>query len=269
MGKGRLYTPLQDDIGSILKCEVVSIDSASPFAEHGKTFSMSTARVRPTPSPPKRTLAPISPAPYTPQSANRFTALTYNLLADLYATVGLISFSQTLALVSPHAGAETPANRVIPRSVDNAWAPWLYHNANNGFRLLISTLLRPFMRHSCCSCGSCNSVLHGMWIECASGRRWMQQVGHGRSDDIYVGVEVQAEQFSYCQPWMLAWGYRKQNLIAELVSYNADIMCLQVCYISAPYSKPMPMVHSLPGETQLSVAGQQGLPHCFACALGG
>ena len=39
---------------------------------------------------------------------------------------------------------------------------------------------------------------------------------------------VQAEQFSYCQPWMLAWGYRKQNLIAELVSYNADIMCLQV-----------------------------------------
>ena len=39
---------------------------------------------------------------------------------------------------------------------------------------------------------------------------------------------VQAEQFSYCQPWMLAWGYRKQNLVAELVSYNADIMCLQV-----------------------------------------
>lgn len=42
---------------------------------------------------------------------------------------------------------------------------------------------------------------------------------------------VQAEQFSYCQPWMLAWGYRKQNLVAELVSYNADIMCLQVCCI--------------------------------------
>lgn len=40
---------------------------------------------------------------------------------------------------------------------------------------------------------------------------------------------LQAEQFSYCQPWMLAWGYRKQNLIAELVAYNADVMCLQVC----------------------------------------
>ena len=39
---------------------------------------------------------------------------------------------------------------------------------------------------------------------------------------------VQAEQFSYCQPWMLAWGYRKQNLLKELLNYDADIMCLQV-----------------------------------------
>lgn len=28
---------------------------------------------------------------------------------------------------------------------------------------------------------------------------------------------------------MLAWGYRKQNLLKELLNYNADIMCLQVC----------------------------------------
>ncbi len=39
---------------------------------------------------------------------------------------------------------------------------------------------------------------------------------------------MQAEQFSYCQPWMLAWGYRKQNLLKELLNYDADIMCLQV-----------------------------------------
>ena len=37
----------------------------------------------------------------------------------------------------------------------------------------------------------------------------------------------QAEQFSYCQPWMLAWGYRKQNLLKELLAYHADILCLQ------------------------------------------
>lgn len=41
-------------------------------------------------------------------------------------------------------------------------------------------------------------------------------------------LAAQAEQFSYCQPWMLAWGYRKQNLLKELLNYNADIMCLQV-----------------------------------------
>ena len=87
VGKGRLYTPIQDDIGSILKCEVVSIDAAVPFSEHGKTFSLSTQRVRPTPSPPKRALAPVNPAPWNVQSTGRFTALTYNLLADLYATV--------------------------------------------------------------------------------------------------------------------------------------------------------------------------------------
>jgi hypothetical protein len=87
VGKGRLYTPVQDDIGSILKCEVVSIDAASPFSEHGKTFSMPTSRVRPTPSPPKRALLPVTPAPWNAKAADRFTALTYNLLADLYATV--------------------------------------------------------------------------------------------------------------------------------------------------------------------------------------
>jgi hypothetical protein len=41
-------------------------------------------------------------------------------------------------------------------------------------------------------------------------------------------LAAQAEQFSYCQSWMLAWGYRKQNLLKELLNYNADIMCLQV-----------------------------------------
>lgn len=33
-----------------------------------------------------------------------------------------------------------------------------------------------------------------------------------------------------CQPWLLGWGYRRQNLLSELVRYNADIMCLQACH---------------------------------------
>ena len=137
VGKGRLYTPLQDDIGSILKCEVVSIDSASPFAEHGKTFSMSTARVRPTPSPPKRTLAPISPAPYTPQSANRFTALTYNLLADLYATVGLLSFVRTLALLFPAYGSFNACQETHMRLRGSSLGSRASYHAAQGLRHLV------------------------------------------------------------------------------------------------------------------------------------
>ena len=49
----------------------------------------------------------------------------------------------------------------------------------------------------------------------------------------------QAEQFSYCQPWMLAWDYRKQNLVKELLNYNADIMCLQVRLMSK-WHRPSP-----------------------------
>ena len=177
MGKGRLYTPIQDDIGSILKCEVVSIDAAVPFSEHGKTFSMSTQRVRPTPSPPKRALAPVNPAPWNVQSTGRFTALTYNLLADLYATVSRTCLGCECNM--QHAGCV----------------------------LCASGTCTP------CECISGKRTLHSRCILCAPTQ--------GR-------LGVQAEQFSYCQPWMLAWGYRKQNLVAELVSYNADIMCLQV-----------------------------------------
>ena len=38
---------------------------------------------------------------------------------------------------------------------------------------------------------------------------------------------LQAGQHSHCQPWVLAWGYRKQNLLKELIAYQADILCLQ------------------------------------------
>lgn len=61
---------------------------------------------------------------------------------------------------------------------------------------------------------------------------------------------LQSEQFSYCQPWMLAWGYRKQNLVAELVAYNADIMCLQVRHQLLPSSKYV--LHSVLSPWQCS-----------------
>ena len=39
---------------------------------------------------------------------------------------------------------------------------------------------------------------------------------------------MQTTDMFSCQKWMLSWSYRRQNLLAELVAYNADILCLQV-----------------------------------------
>lgn len=33
--------------------------------------------------------------------------------------------------------------------------------------------------------------------------------------------------YDHCPSWALAWSYRKQNLLRELLSYKADILCLQ------------------------------------------
>ena len=39
---------------------------------------------------------------------------------------------------------------------------------------------------------------------------------------------MQNEAFPYCPAWVLSWQYRKQNLLKEVLSYRADILCLQV-----------------------------------------
>ncbi len=47
IGKGRLYTPIPEDVGSVLKVEVVVIDSSFGVPrEAGYTFSVSTTRVK-------------------------------------------------------------------------------------------------------------------------------------------------------------------------------------------------------------------------------
>lgn len=85
VGRDRQYTPSTDDVGSILKVDVVALDTASAFPEGGKAFTVSTSRVKPAPQPPKRNLVELKPT--IPTGPTRFTALTYNLLADLYATM--------------------------------------------------------------------------------------------------------------------------------------------------------------------------------------
>ena len=47
IGKGRLYTPFSEDVGSVLKVEVVVIESSFGVPrEAGYTFSVSTTRVK-------------------------------------------------------------------------------------------------------------------------------------------------------------------------------------------------------------------------------
>ena len=90
VGKSRSYTPSAEDVGSSVKCEVVAVDSSLRFNETGVSTSAATGRVRPVPLCPQRALIPLPP-PRGGNPAGKFTALTYNLLADLYASVSSLS----------------------------------------------------------------------------------------------------------------------------------------------------------------------------------
>ncbi|CAH8269060.1 unnamed protein product [Arabidopsis lyrata] len=41
--------------------------------------------------------------------------------------------------------------------------------------------------------------------------------------DTYASSDI----YNYCPTWALAWTYRRQNLLREIVKYRADIVCLQ------------------------------------------
>jgi len=41
-----------------------------------------------------------------------------------------------------------------------------------------------------------------------------------------------AQLYGYTPSWALAWGYRKELILTEILNYDADILCLQVCSFS-------------------------------------
>ncbi|KAG0468581.1 hypothetical protein HPP92_017909 [Vanilla planifolia] len=47
------------------------------------------------------------------------------------------------------------------------------------------------------------------------------------SYNILAEQHTTSDIYSYCPSWALAWSYRRQNLLKEIVSYHADIICLQ------------------------------------------
>eukprot|EP00891_Asterochloris_glomerata_P003815 jgi/Astpho2/3815/fgenesh1_pm.00062_%23_7_t len=91
----RCFTPGADDVGASLRLEVVVIDTALHGKEVSRGVCQATGRVHPTPAPPARQMIPI-PAPNT--GTSKFTALTYNLLADLYTSADAFPASTPLHL---------------------------------------------------------------------------------------------------------------------------------------------------------------------------
>ncbi|KAL6296998.1 hypothetical protein ACE6H2_005140 [Prunus campanulata] len=47
------------------------------------------------------------------------------------------------------------------------------------------------------------------------------------SYNILAGIYAFGNRYSYCPEWALSWEYRMQNIINEIIEYDADILCLQ------------------------------------------
>lgn len=89
VARSRKYTPSQDDVGFVLKYECSIFDPNHPYIDLGRPMLAFTSRVRPAPNLPVRNLVGL-PLPYNVTKAgpsSRFTVLSYNMLADLYAKV--------------------------------------------------------------------------------------------------------------------------------------------------------------------------------------
>ena len=52
------------------------------------------------------------------------------------------------------------------------------------------------------------------------------------SYNILADAYASSDSYSYCPSWALSWSYRRQNLLREIVTYRADIICLQEVKIS-------------------------------------
>ncbi|MCO5613501.1 hypothetical protein L7F22_067778 [Adiantum nelumboides] len=105
VGRSRTYTPSVDDVGHVLKLECTAIDSSSgqPVAP---ASTLLTSRVIPAPSPTPRRMIPLSymdgmsglDMESHSSAAGTFTVLSYNVLADLYATSDMYSYCPPWAL---------------------------------------------------------------------------------------------------------------------------------------------------------------------------
>ncbi|CAI7853455.1 unnamed protein product, partial [Closterium sp. NIES-53] len=102
VGRGKPYTPTTDDVGHVLKLECVPIEAATglPVAPPS---TLLTSRVIPAPSPTPRRMVSVGAGEGEMGGARGgggggFTVLSYNVLADLYATSEMYSYCPPWAL---------------------------------------------------------------------------------------------------------------------------------------------------------------------------
>lgn len=100
VGRSKTYTPMADDVGQVLKFECVVVN-AETKQNVGHSCTILTSRVIPAPSPSPRRMIPVSGTVDSngrPMSMGSFTVLSYNILADAYASSEIYSYCPTWAL---------------------------------------------------------------------------------------------------------------------------------------------------------------------------
>ena len=95
VGRSKTYAATLEDVGHLLRFEVVGAENTTGEPKGG-TEGFTTARVIPAPMPPRRNLVPV--AHHDNPDGGKFTVLTYNVLADLYATSELYHYTPSWAL---------------------------------------------------------------------------------------------------------------------------------------------------------------------------
>lgn len=142
VGRSRCYTPSSDDVGLVLKYEVAIVDTYTGRAEYAKTGGITTARVRPAPNPPTRQIVNIE-LPDAKDSAGRFSILSYNVLADLYAsvrTLGTQPYCLALAL-RPWLGAWEKLCRIWKHFTPSFLSSPSPPHVRNGVHACVSALV--------------------------------------------------------------------------------------------------------------------------------
>lgn len=109
VGRSKTYTPSADDIGHVLKFECVVVDAESKQTV-GHPMTLTTSRVIPAPTPTPRRMISVSGADLIGHvdsdgrnaSSGTFTVLSYNILADIFATSDTYSYCPSWALSWPY-----------------------------------------------------------------------------------------------------------------------------------------------------------------------